>query len=156
MPNRIPFRDRHITVVEIDPRGLCVVDPAFQPSENGRVLVWIARDNSEKILHTQYVRFDQPSSREAVTRTADSYRAYREDADRTPEERHKARLEKLGRKYQGVRLATHGSLRRRITHCYNCKHGLDNSIDIECIACGWILCKCGACGCGYSAGSGAP
>lgn len=65
------------------------------------------------------------------------------------EERHKLRLEKLGKGYLGVRAATHERL-RRVTHCYACKHDLDNAIDVECVACSWILCSCGACGCGYS------
>lgn len=38
----------------------------------------------------------------------------------------------------------------RVTHCYNCKKDLDNSIQVECGNCGWIVCSCGACGCGYS------
>lgn len=38
----------------------------------------------------------------------------------------------------------------RVTHCYACKEHLDNAIDVECAACGWIICgTCGACGCGY-------
>lgn len=35
------------------------------------------------------------------------------------------------------------------THCYACKDELDSSIDLQCTACRWILCDCGACGCGY-------
>jgi hypothetical protein len=41
---------------------------------------------------------------------------------------------------------------RRVTHCYNCKSNLDNAVDVECEACGWIICSCGACGCGYTYG----
>lgn len=67
----------------------------------------------------------------------------------TPTERHKELLERLGKEYQGVRKATRLN-RHRVTHCYSCKSGLDNSIDVECVACAWILCNCGACGCGYS------
>jgi hypothetical protein len=37
----------------------------------------------------------------------------------------------------------------RVTHCYNCKNHLDNAVDVECEACDWIICRCGACGCGY-------
>lgn len=44
---------------------------------------------------------------------------------------------------------------RRVTHCWNCSMQLDNSTDIECITCGWIICTCGACGCGRSNGSDA-
>jgi len=67
----------------------------------------------------------------------------------TPEERHKETLEKLGKDYQGIRPATTNHQKRRITHCYSCKKSLDNSIDIECVVCSWIICSCGACGCGY-------
>jgi hypothetical protein len=62
--------------------------------------------------------------------------------------RHAAYFEGKGLKNPGVR--PRGILtRHRVAHCYSCKHPLDNSIDIECVACGWIICGCGACGCGY-------
>ncbi len=67
----------------------------------------------------------------------------------TPEERHKERLEKLGIEYRGVRPASKNTNRWRVTHCYACGIILDNQIDIECKTCNWILCECGACGCGY-------
>jgi len=38
----------------------------------------------------------------------------------------------------------------RTTHCYDCKKPLDNKLFYECISCKWIICACGACGCGYS------
>jgi|GEM_PF-3338561 len=65
----------------------------------------------------------------------------------TPEERHKERLERLGKEYLGVRQAKPNPSRRRVTHCWACKKTLDNSIDVECVSCNWILCQCGACGC---------
>ena len=38
----------------------------------------------------------------------------------------------------------------RITHCYNCKRGLDSRAHARCSRCGWIVCpSCGSCGCGY-------
>ena len=64
------------------------------------------------------------------------------------EEKHREMLKRLGLPYEGVRPAT--PRHRRVTHCYSCKERLDNSVDVECIVCGWILCTCGACGCGYS------
>jgi hypothetical protein len=39
---------------------------------------------------------------------------------------------------------------KRVTHCYSCKSQLDNQVDIECSACQWIICTCGACGCGWT------
>jgi hypothetical protein len=68
-------------------------------------------------------------------------------ADRELTERHKQRLQELGLPYRGVRSATTFP---RIAHCYNCKKKLDNKVDVECVVCSWILCTCGACGCGYS------
>ncbi|MFC1778130.1 hypothetical protein ACFL3I_12460 [Pseudomonadota bacterium] len=39
---------------------------------------------------------------------------------------------------------------QRHVHCYSCEEELDNSVDLEGSNCGWIVCVCGACGCGYS------
>ena len=61
---------------------------------------------------------------------------------------HKAFLKKIGRSYQGV-VRRDESKARRVTHCYSCQKKLDNSIDSECASCRWIICECGACGCGY-------
>jgi hypothetical protein len=58
-------------------------------------------------------------------------------------------------KSRGLTLAgtRHSSGRtHRVTNCYNCMSHLDNAIDVECEACGWIVCACGACGCGYHDG----
>ncbi|WP_422842981.1 hypothetical protein [Acidovorax sp. M2(2025)] len=74
--------------------------------------------------------------------------AVQAEARETLVERHQTALEASGRKYLGVR-ASSAPRGRRITHCYACKQHLDNTIDIECVACGWILCLCSACGCGY-------
>ena len=38
----------------------------------------------------------------------------------------------------------------RASNCYNCKGPVANIFDLECLACGWIVCNyCAACGCGY-------
>ena len=39
--------------------------------------------------------------------------------------------------------------KKRTTHCYDCKDPLNSFDDLSCKACKWILCSCGACGCGY-------
>jgi hypothetical protein len=64
-------------------------------------------------------------------------------------EAHRRFLEQRSLPAQQVRLPS-GRV-RRVTHCYHCKHHLDSAVDVECAACGWIVCRCGACGCGYSA-----
>jgi hypothetical protein len=61
-------------------------------------------------------------------------------------ERHRRRQEMLGLPWRGLRASAGKDL--RVTHCWACKSHLDNSVDVECITCGWILCLCGACGCG--------
>lgn len=40
--------------------------------------------------------------------------------------------------------------KHRQTHCFDCKKYLDSDLDIKCTQCGWLLCKCGACGCTYN------
>ena len=61
--------------------------------------------------------------------------------------RHRERMEELGAPYLGVQT---GKFRAyRSTHCYACKRGLSTGSDLECSACNWLLCTCGACGCGY-------
>ena len=62
-------------------------------------------------------------------------------------EKHKVFLSKTKMPYKGTISNSHK--KHRVTHCYNCKNKLDNMINIECRACGWIICNCGACGCGY-------
>jgi len=72
-----------------------------------------------------------------------------EDEKEKLPERHKSRIEKIGLPYHGIRQSSASS--HRITHCYACKSTLDNDVDIECVACGWIICGgCAACGCGYT------
>jgi len=61
---------------------------------------------------------------------------------------HQDFLKSKGLPYRGV--ANRSSNRtHRITHCYSCKDSLDNEIQSECAGCKWIICECGACGCGY-------
>lgn len=59
---------------------------------------------------------------------------------------HRDLIEAKGIPYKGTTKSTRQRM-HRVTHCYNCKGPLDNSIDIECAQCGWIICGCGACNC---------
>jgi hypothetical protein len=62
-------------------------------------------------------------------------------------EKHRMFLREKGLPDNGVRSVTEGRS-HRVTHCWNCKGHLDNTVDVECATCGWIICNCGACGCG--------
>jgi hypothetical protein len=37
----------------------------------------------------------------------------------------------------------------RITHCFICKSTLKSTVNNKCFRCGWLKCKCGACGCKF-------
>ena len=63
---------------------------------------------------------------------------------------HREYVESKGEKYKGVTRRSKKGHRK--THCYQCQKELDNAIDYECLNCKWMLCWCGACGCGYKAG----
>ena len=65
----------------------------------------------------------------------------------TLEDRHRRFLRERGLPDNGIRQAI-ARMRHRVTHCWSCHDDLDNSIDVECATCGWIICDCGACGCG--------
>ena len=63
--------------------------------------------------------------------------------------KHRLLLGRLGIPYQGV-LEPSPKKSLRVTLCYSCGHALNNATNSECAVCGWIVCICGACGCGYS------
>lgn len=65
--------------------------------------------------------------------------------------RHIKFLKERGCDFRGVS-STSGSASRN-THCYECKMSIDDKWFESCMACGWIICECGACGCGYKAGT---
>ena len=58
---------------------------------------------------------------------------------------HKAFLKKHRIGHKGVRL---GFTSRAEPQCVECNQSSDGSIDLECNICGWLICVCGACGCG--------
>ena len=55
--------------------------------------------------------------------------------------------EKLGRSASPLRRSQVS--RHRHTHCYKCKLPLESGVFLECGSCAWLVCSCGACGCGY-------
>ena len=76
-----------------------------------------------------------------------------EERTRAAEERiraaHRQRLEALGIDLTSIDLHSVEPRQHRITHCYACKSHLDSEVFLQCSACQWIICNCGACGCGY-------
>ena len=60
---------------------------------------------------------------------------------------HKKKIEDAGLPYLGVRQTDRRI--HRTSHCWDCHNSLDSTVTLECVACKWMLCKCGACGCNY-------
>ncbi len=61
---------------------------------------------------------------------------------------HRNFLKEEGFGFAGVRV--YSDALRRDTHCYRCKGALSSDSYLQCLACHWLVCSCGACGCGYS------
>lgn len=115
-----------------------------------------ARDGSEVwvgVLPKLGVVVYDPRSQEGVP--ANRVRLYVRDQERMAtfaKDIARARLAEFARETDGE-LAEPAefylSLRRRDTHCFECKQSL-NSLDFEvCSRCRWISCACGACGCSF-------
>ncbi len=97
-------------------------------------LVKILPEEFVSLAHEQVARYVEEQHRVAALKRHEI------------ESRHRQRLEAAGFPYKGVRQRTS---QLRWTHCYSCKSRLTSATELECASCGWILCKCGACGCGY-------
>jgi hypothetical protein len=97
---------------------------------DGAVLDGINLDGADVSCTTIAKVFEQQKRREEVIKT------------------HEMFLRARNLPTQGVRATARRQ--SRVTHCWHCKGHLDNSIDIECLSCGWIICGCGACGCSHS------
>lgn len=145
-------------------RNLFVYDPAIQEPESAKVFIYGVASGRMRVEPRDALRAKVEGVGDALERDAAfaDYRAWCRSDDNEREQRsqrktqigcieikHEKRLRMLGLEYAKVRIVKEGSAKRRITHCYNCKLHLDNRIDIECCKCGWIICDCGACGCGY-------
>ena len=84
----------------------------------------------------------------------DEYRSRKEELYLSlVQKRHKQFLENAGLATSEIRKAKG---RHRTNNCWNCGQLVDNSIHLECLTCGWIICdSCGACGCARRESTGA-
>lgn len=147
--------------------GIWVYDPALVHDDPG--MVYLFRVERRKI-----VEYPRDLARSAITAIDESQRALAVDVylkwhrefgvtfvamdrqrkaalvEKKQQEaiaRHIAYLRKHKKPYAGV--TKESPKQHRATHCYKCQEGLDSSMHIECNACGWLFCYCGACGCGF-------
>ena len=84
-------------------------------------------------------------AREVLTSLMEEYQKKKEAFySLVVQERHRQFLENAGRSAQQT---VRARKKNRASFCGDCKQSLDNSIDLECTGCGWIVCGyCGACG----------
>jgi hypothetical protein len=133
MQKYIPTVVRTLIRKNSDPEASAIATAAYDAWKLNESPSWIAEESKY---------YEQRSAKEAGKNPLTAM------TRETMVQRHRDALEAAGKAYLGVRDAR-SPRNRRITHCYSCKQSLDNSIDVECVACNWILCLCGACGCGY-------
>ena len=132
--------------------GLIVFPRNANEVEEFVTVFYVAEDRfasvSRKIMR-QYTTGKSVTPAEAQ-RAAQAYHSFpARQRQKELENKNRAFLERLGKASAGTRPR---AIERqpRVTHCYACHERLDSNISFECIACEWLLCECGACGCGYA------
>ena len=83
----------------------------------------------------------------------DDRRRYKEARLGIIESRHRDYMLRCGFAMAGLFAPPSSSRSHRLTICWNCTKPLDSDVDdLACSRCGWIVCLCGACGCGHEKG----
>ena len=70
-------------------------------------------------------------------RAANLYRTWEAYSDRSENPGPMARTVQIHRGYP------------RSSVCYDCGEPVSSESELQCVPCGWLICYCGACGCGY-------
>ncbi len=99
---------------------------------------------SDRYLET-LSRADALEAKKVLVRFQDKYKANKDEYYASVvQEQHKNFFKARGGIAPETRQAQNKS---RASVCWNCKKSVNNSVDLECLACGWIVCgSCGACG----------
>lgn len=162
MPSRKVFTNGWVFWLARHPEhGLILFDKADQEDiPPGDVQVFVLRGKSRCVLPRETLKSETSAevSADDFALIVRAYNAHKEalgkplkapsnDAGASLEEKHSKFLLERGLRDNGIRPATSNRY-RRVTHCWSCQEHLDNSVDVECATCGWIICNCGACGCG--------
>lgn len=132
-----------------------VFDPSVQERGSEYVVLWDLAtrrfDSYRAAVFRNWVKkADEATAAQALRAYGDWKELNKREEREALVRRHAQFLAARGLHNAGVREAA-ASERHRATHCYACKESLDSRVDAECLACNWIICSCGACGCGYSA-----
>lgn len=116
---------------------------AAHPQHEADFLDCYIRWRGHRKVFEEALRKEQEATKSALKELFTSFDTF------TISDRHRIQLQLRGFKYKGVRdpEQTAQIRGRRVTRCWNCHRFLDNYQHFECLGCGWILCRCGACGC---------
>ena len=163
MPSRKVFTNGWVFWLARHPEhGLLLFDKADQEGmPAGNVQVFILKSESRCTLPLEALKSETSGevTAEEFALIVTAYNAHKlalgkplkapsNEKGASLEERHSTFLLTRGLPNNGLRPATSNRYHRRVTHCWSCKEHLDNSVNVECATCGWIICNCGACGCG--------
>ena len=126
-----------------------VVLPSERAASDGTLIVYFVADNRIGNCNEAIMRENCSSASVSAPEAEAAVERFRSLRQRELEEKNRRFLTLKGKSFSGFRPRSK-QLSQRVTHCYNCRKHLDSTVDVECVACSWILCNCGACGCGFS------
>jgi hypothetical protein len=129
--------------------GLVVVPKSSVSSNRASFDVYFVEQDRVAACNPEIMRRFTTGSGVSPDEANGALQAFLTVRNRELEEKNRSFLERNGKVFAGTRPRSQ-TLRSRVTHCFACREHLDSTINLECIACGWILCQCGACGCGYN------
>jgi hypothetical protein len=96
----------------------------------------------------QYLEWKEKFAKDFLDRDTNNYLSQLETRREETKRRHEEYLEKFGKENKGTSISKR---EHRVTHCYNCTQPLESGLFLECNSCSWLICYCGACGCGFEA-----
>jgi len=125
----------------------CVHSCSMKPYEKEFVRSALAASSKRSAAIASYSKWHNKSGDNFLVLDRERQIRAQEEKRNKVIQKHKEFIENLGVTYQGIKLTDAAD--KRITHCYSCKKGLDSEVDIQCALCKWLICSCGACGCGF-------
>jgi hypothetical protein len=140
----VPGRD---LMRQFEPNQKDNAHPVIGKEKDAAICKYMAwkKEYSESFIEEVIER--QEISKQKAIQKHKEQKAIQKHKEQKAIQKHKEHLIEIGKPYSGVNLKT--TKLHRVTHCYSCKKKLDSHFHIECNACGWLICECGACGCGY-------
>jgi len=93
-----------------------------------------------------YLEWKEKFAKNFLVEDTNNYLNEQEARQEEAKKKHEIYLKSFGKENKGTSISKR---EHRVTHCYNCKQPLESGLFLECNSCSWLICYCGACGCGY-------